>query len=58
VLFTAGDMRWPLVGLAECVTGRAAIEQAFGKNIFERHANAEESALFNRAMAFSAALSP
>jgi SAM-dependent methyltransferase len=62
VLFTAGDMRWQLWSdLLECVrTGRAAIERAFGKNIFERHAeNAEESALFNQAMAaFSAALSP
>ena len=40
--------------------GRAVIERAFGKNVFERHAeNSEESALFSEAMAaFSAALSP
>jgi hypothetical protein len=59
VLFTAGDMRWQLWSdLLESVrTGPAAIERAFGKNAFERHA--EESTLFNQAMAaFSAALSP
>jgi len=62
VLFTAGDMRWQLWSdLLESVrTGQAAIERAFGKNIFERHAeNVEESTLFNQAMAaFSAELSP
>jgi len=62
VLFTAGDMRWQLWSdLLECVrTGQAAIERAFGKDIFERHAeNEEESTVFNQAMAaFSAALSP
>jgi SAM-dependent methyltransferase len=62
VLFTAGDLRWQLWSdLAESIrTGQAASERTFGKNIFERHAeNAEESALFNQAMAsFSAALSP
>jgi len=62
VLFTAGDLRWQLWSdLFECVrTGEAAIERTFGKNVFERHAeNAEESALFNQAMAsFSAALVP
>jgi len=62
VLFTAGDMRWQLWSdLLEGVrTGQAAIERAFGKDIFERHAeNEEESTVFNQAMAaFSAALSP
>jgi O-methyltransferase len=62
VLFTAGDLRWKLWSdLAESIrTGEAASERAFGKNIFESHAeNADESALFNQAMAsFSAALSP
>ena len=61
VLFTAGDLRWQLWSdFLECVrSGRAVVERAFGKNIFERHAeNAEESALFNQAMtSFSAALS-
>jgi hypothetical protein len=61
VLFTAGDMRWQLwLDFLECVrTGESAIERSFGKTIFERHTeNAEESALFNQAMAsFSAALS-
>jgi hypothetical protein len=61
VLFTAGDLRWQLWSdLFESIrTGQAAIERAFGKNVFERHAeNAEESALFNQAMAsFTAALS-
>jgi SAM-dependent methyltransferase len=61
VLFTAGDMRWNLWSdFVESVrTGQAAIERAFGKNVFERHAeNAEESTLFNQAMtSFSAALS-
>lgn len=62
VLFTAGDVRWQLWSdVLECVrTGQAAVERAFGKNIFERHAeNAEESTLFDQAMAAgSAALSP
>ena len=61
VLFTAGVMRWELWSdFLECVrTGNAAIERAFGKTIFERHAeNAEEAALFREAMAgFAAALS-
>ncbi len=61
VLFTAGDMRWQLWSdLLESIrTGQAVVERAFGKTVFERHAeNAEESALFNQAMAgFSAALS-
>jgi hypothetical protein len=61
VLFTAGAMRWELWSdFLECVrTGNAAIERAFGKTIFERHAeNAEEAALFREAMAgFAAALS-
>ncbi len=52
VLFTAGAMRWELWSdFLECVrTGNAAIERAFGKTIFERHAeNAEEAALFREA---------
>jgi SAM-dependent methyltransferase len=61
VLFTAGDMTWQLwADVLESVrTGHAVVERAFGKNIFERHAqNGEESALFGQAMAaFSAALS-
>ena len=60
VLFTAGAMRWELWSdFLECVRkGKAAIERAFGKTVFERHAeNAEESALFSQAMAgFAAAL--
>jgi hypothetical protein len=41
------------------VTGRAVVDRAFGKNVFERFAeHGEESALFGQAMAaFSAALS-
>ena len=61
VLFTAGDMRWQLWSdfLESVRTGRAVVERAFGKNIFERYAeNKEESALFGQAMAsYSAALS-
>jgi hypothetical protein len=61
VLFAAGDLPWQLWSdLRECVrTGQAAVDRAFGKNVFERHAeNAEESATFNAAMAaFTAALS-
>ena len=61
VLFTAGDMAWQLwADVLESVrTGHAVVERAFGKNIFERHAeNSEEGALFNQAMAsFSAAFS-
>jgi hypothetical protein len=61
VLFTAGNIPWQLWSdfLESVRTGHAVIERAFGKNIFERHAeNAEESALFSQAMAsFSAALS-
>ena len=62
VLFTAGDMRWQLwLDLLECVrTGRAAVERAFGKTLFERNARKmrAESELFNEAMAsYSAALS-
>jgi len=61
VLFTAGDMRWQLWSdfIESVRTGQAAVERAFGKNVFERHAeDAEEAALFGQAMAaFSAALS-
>ena len=61
VLFTAGEMRWQLWSdfLESVRTGQAAVERAFGKTVFERHAeNAEESALFSQAMAsFSAAIS-
>ena len=61
VLFTAGDMTWQLWSdfLESVRTGRAVVERAFGKNVFERNAeNSEESALFGQAMAaFSAALS-
>jgi hypothetical protein len=60
VLFTAGAMRWQLWSdfLESVRTGQAAVERAFGKTVFERHAeNAEESALFSQAMAsFSAAI--
>jgi hypothetical protein len=52
VLFTAGKMRWELWSdFLECVrTGRAAVERAFGKTIFERNAeNPEESVLFSEA---------
>jgi SAM-dependent methyltransferase len=58
VLFNAGAMRWELWSdFLECVrTGKAAVERSFGKTIFERHAeNAEESSLFNEAMASHAA---
>ena len=59
VLFTAGDLRWQLWSdfLESIRSGQAVTERAFGKNIFERHAeNAEESALFNQAMtSYSAA---
>jgi O-methyltransferase domain/Dimerisation domain len=62
VLFTAGEMTWQLWSdfLESVHTGRAVIERAFGKNVFERHAeNSGESTLFSEAMAaFSAALSP
>ena len=61
VLFTAGDMPWQLWSdfLESVRTGQPVVERAFGRNIFERHAeNAEESALFDQAMAaYSAALS-
>jgi hypothetical protein len=61
VLFTAGDLRWQLWSdfLESVRSGQAVAERAFGKSIFERHAdNAEESALFNQAMtSFSAAVS-
>jgi hypothetical protein len=61
VLFTAGNTRWQLWSdfLESVRSGQAVVERAFGKSIFERHAdNAEESALFNQAMtSFSAALS-
>jgi len=61
VLFTAGDMRWQLwLDILESVrTGQAAVERAFGETLFERNAqNAEESELFNQAMAsYSAASS-
>jgi hypothetical protein len=61
VLFTAGDTTWQLwADVLESVrTGRAVVERAFGRNIFERLAeNRGESALFDQAMAaFSAALS-
>lgn len=46
VLFTAGEMTWQLWSdfLESVHTGRAVIERAFGKNVFERHAeNSEES---------------
>jgi hypothetical protein len=61
VLFTAGDLRWRLWSdfLESIRSGQAVAERAFGKSIFERHAdNPEESALFNQAMtSYSAALS-
>jgi hypothetical protein len=61
VLFTAGALRWQIWSdFIEIVrTGQAAAERAFGKSIFERHAeNAAEVALFNQAMtSYSAALS-
>ncbi len=48
VLFTAGDTQWRLWSdFLECArTGRAAVERAFGKTIFERNAqNPEEAEL-------------
>lgn len=50
VLFTAGDMPWQLWSdfLENVRTGQPVVERAFGRTIFERHAeNAEESALFD-----------